>query len=90
MDFLLSRLHELPPFFPTLQQVVANLPILILFLWGSFIFSIMVYFKGGIKDLEEKMGKGSMTRLHIFLIVASSVSFVSMLALAFYLILRPH
>ena len=56
----------------------------------SFIFSILVYFKGGAKDLEEKMGKGSMTRLHIVLIVVAVVSFVSLVTLAFYLILRSH
>ena len=36
------------------------------------------------------MGKGSMTRLHIVLIVVAVVSFVSMVTLAFYLILRSH
>ncbi len=89
MDFLISRLRELSSFLPGLPQVVANLPFLILFLWITFLFFILVYFRGGIKDLEEKTGKGSITRLQIFLWAAAGVSFVSMLTLAFYLILRP-
>ena len=52
MEILLSRLRELPSYLPTLDQVIANFPLLILFLWTSFIFSILVYFKGGAKDLE--------------------------------------
>jgi hypothetical protein len=90
MEILWSRLRELPTYLPTLDQVVANFPLLILFLWTVFIFSILVYFKGGVKDLEEKMGKGSMTRLHIVLVVVAVVSFVSMVTLAFYLLLRTH
>jgi hypothetical protein len=90
VDFLISRLRELKTFFPGLPQMVENFPFLILFLWIGFLFSIVVYFAGGIKDLEEKMGKGSLTRLHIFLIVAAVVSFVSMVTLAFYLILRTQ
>ncbi len=89
MDFLISRLRELSSFLPGLPQVVANLPFLILFLWITFLFFILVYFRGGIKDLEEKMGKGSITHLQKYLWVAAGVSFVSMLTLAFYLILRP-
>jgi hypothetical protein len=49
-----------------------------------------VYFRGGIKDLEEKMGKGSITHLQIFLWAAAAISFVSMVSLAFYMILRSH
>jgi hypothetical protein len=49
-----------------------------------------VYFRGGIKDLEEKMGKGSITHLQIFLWAAAVVTFVSMVSLAFYLILRTQ
>jgi hypothetical protein len=49
-----------------------------------------VYFRGGIKDLEEKMGKGSITHLQKYLWVAAGVSFVSMVSLAFYLILRTQ
>ena len=90
MDFLVSRLRELKTFFPGLQQVVENLPFLILFLWIGFLFSIVVYFAGGIKDLEEKMGKGSITHLQIFLWAAAAISFVSMVSLAFYLILRTQ
>jgi hypothetical protein len=88
--FLISRLRELSSFLPGLPQVVANLPFLILFLWITFLFFIVVYFRGGIKDLEEKMGKGSITRLQIFLWVAAAVSFVSMVTLAFYMILRTQ
>ena len=90
MEFLISRLRELPSFLPGLPQVVANLPFLILFLWITFLFFIVVYFRGGIKDLEEKTGKGSITRLQIFLWVAAAVSFVSMVTLAFYMILRTQ
>ena len=89
MGILLERLRELSTFLPGLPQVVANLPFLILFLWIGFLFFILVYFRGGIKDLEEKMGKGSITHLQIYLWVAAGVTFVSMLTLAFYLILRP-
>ena len=90
MEFLINRLRELPSFLPRLPQVIANLPFLILFLWIGFLFFILVYFRGGIKDLEEKMGKGSITRLQIFLWVAAAISFVSMVSLAFYLILRTQ
>ena len=90
MDFLISRLRELSSFLPGLPQVIANLPFLILFLWIGFLFFILVYFRGGIKDLEEKMGKGSITHLQKYLWVAAGVSFVSMVSLAFYLILRTQ
>ena len=90
MDFLISRLRELSSFLPGLPQVIANLPFLILFLWIGFLFFILVYFRGGIRDLEEKMGKGSITHLQIFLWVASAISFVSMVSLAFYMILRTQ
>ena len=90
MEFLINRLRELPSFLPGLPQVIANLPFLILFLWIGFLFFILVYFRGGIRDLEEKMGKGSITHLQIFLWVASAISFVSMVSLAFYLILRTQ
>lgn len=89
MDLVIQRLRELPSFLPSLDQVIANLPFIILALWIGFLFSIVVYFKGGIRDLEERMGKGSITRLQVFLWVAASVSFVSMMSLAFYLMLRP-
>ena len=36
------------------------------------------------------MGKGSITRLQIFLWVTGGVTFVPMVSLAFYLILRPN
>ncbi len=90
MDYLMSRWRELPSFFPSLHNFIENIPFLILFLWIGFLFSILVYFRGGIKDLEEKMGKGSLTRRHIFLGVAAVVTFVSMVTLAFYLLLRPQ
>ena len=90
MEYLISRLRELTTFLPGLPQVIANLPFLILFLWIGFLFFIVVYFWGGIKDLEEKMGKGSITHLQIFLWVAAAISFVSMVSLAFYLILRTQ
>ena len=90
MDFLVSRLRELPGYIPRLGDLIKNLPFLILFLWIGFLFFILVYFRGGIKDLEEKMGKGSITHLQIFLWAAAAISFVSMVSLAFYLILRPQ
>ena len=90
MDFLISRLRELPRYVPGLSDLIKNLPFLILFLWVGFLFFILVYFRGGIKDLEEKMGKGSITHLQIFLWAAAAVSFVSMVTLAFYLILRSQ
>ena len=90
MEFLINRLRELTTFLPGLPQVIANLPFLILFLWIGFLFFILVYFRGGIKDLEEKMGKGSITHLQIFLWAAAAISFVSMVSLAFYLILRTQ
>ena len=90
MGIFLERLRELSTFLPGLPQVVANLPFLILFLWIGFLFFIVVYFRGGIKDLEEKMGKGSITHLQIYLWVAAVVTFVSMVSLAFYLILRTQ
>ena len=90
MDFLVSRLRELPGYFPGLRDLIENLPFLILFLWIGFLFFILVYFRGGIKDLEEKMGKGSITNLQIFLWAAAAISFVSMVSLAFYLILRTQ
>ena len=90
MDFLISRLRELPEYIPGLNDLIKNLPFLILFLWIGFLFFILVYFRGGIKDLEEKMGKGSITHLQIFLWAAAVVTFVSMVSLAFYLILRTQ
>ena len=90
MDFLVSRLRELPGYVPGLRDLIENLPFLILFLWIGFLFFILVYFRGGIKDLEEKMGKGSITHLQKYLWVAAGVSFVSMVSLAFYLILRTQ
>ena len=90
MDFLISRLRELPGYVPELGDLIKNLPFLILFLWIGFLFFILVYFRGGIKDLEEKMGKGSITPLQIFLWAAAAVAFVSMVSLAFYLILRTQ
>ena len=89
MDFLISRLRELAGYIPGLNDLIKNLPFLILFLWIGFLFFILVYFRGGIRDLEEKMGKGSITHLQIFLWAAAVVTFVSMVTLAFYLILRP-
>ena len=90
MDFLISRLRELHGYVPGLRDLIENLPFLILFLWIGFLFFILVYFRGGIKDLEEKMGKGSITHLQIFLWAAAVVTFVSMVSLAFYLILRTQ
>jgi energy-coupling factor transporter transmembrane protein EcfT len=90
VEFLVSRLRELPGYVPGLRDLIENLPFLILFLWIGFLFFILVYFRGGIKDLEEKMGKGSITHLQIFLWAAAAISFVSMVSLAFYLILRTQ
>jgi len=90
MNYWFDQIRGLKAFLPTLSQVIANFPLLILFLWITFIFSIVVYFLGGAKDLEQKMGKGSITRLHVFLGVVALVNFLAMVSLAFYLILRPQ
>jgi energy-coupling factor transporter transmembrane protein EcfT len=90
MNYWLEQIRGLKTFLPSLSQVIANFPLLILFLWITFIFSIVVYFLGGAKDLEQKMGKGSITRLHVFLGVVALVNFLAMVSLAFYLILRPQ
>ena len=58
MNYWFDQIRGLKTFLPTLSQVIANFPLLILFLWITFIFSIVVYFLGGAKDLEQKMGKG--------------------------------
>jgi hypothetical protein len=90
MNYWFDQIRGLQTFLPTLSQVIANFPLLILFLWITFIFSIVVYFLGGAKDLEQKMGKGSITRLHVFLAVVALINFLAMVSLAFYLILRPQ
>ncbi len=90
MNYWFDQIRGLQTFLPTLSQVIANFPLLILFLWITFIFSIVVYFLCGAKDFEQKMGKGSITRLHVFLGVVALVNFLAMVSLAFYLILRPQ
>lgn len=88
MDRVIERLRELPTFLPNLDQVVANLPFLILALWTGFLFFIGFYFFGSIRDLEEKAGRVSGGRLRALLGVVAGVTFVSMVSLAFYLVWR--
>lgn len=88
MDRVLGRLRELPAFLPSLDQVIANLPFLILAMWTAFLFFIGFYFAGGIRDLEETQGKGTSQGLKVSLWVTAALTFVSMVSLAFYLVWR--
>jgi len=77
---------SLPWFFPRGVDLVNNLPTVILALWVALIFSTLVYFHGGAKDLEQK--PGSVTPIQRSVGAISILIDVAMLALAFYLVFR--
>ena len=75
-----------PWFFPRGVDLVNNLPTVILALWVALIFSTLVYFHGGAKDLEQK--PGTVTPIQRSVGAISILIDVAMLALAFYLVFR--
>jgi hypothetical protein len=77
---------SLPWFFPRGVDLVNNLPTVILALWVALIFSTLVYFHGGAKDLEQK--PGTVTPIQRSIGAISILIDVAMLALAFYLVFR--
>jgi hypothetical protein len=77
---------SLPWFFPRGVDLVNNLPTVILALWVALIFSTLVYFHGGAKDLEQK--PGTVTPIQRSVGAISILIDVAMLALAFYLVFR--
>jgi len=77
---------SLPWFFPRGVDLVNNLPTVILALWVLLIFSTLVYFHGGAKDLEQK--PGTVTPIQRSVGVISILIDVAMLAIAFYLVFR--
>ena len=77
---------SLPWFFPRGVDLVNNLPSVILALWVALIFSTLVYFHGGAKDLEQK--PGTVTPIQRSIGAISILVDVAMLALAFYLVFR--
>jgi hypothetical protein len=79
-------LASLPWFFPRGVDLVNNLPTVILALWVALIFSTLVYFHGGAKDLEQK--PGTVTPIQRSIGAISILIDVAMLALAFYLVFR--
>lgn len=86
MTFALIPLASLPWFFPRGVDLVNNLPTVILALWVALIFSTLVYFHGGAKDLEQK--PGTVTPIQRSVGAISILIDVAMLALAFYLVFR--
>ena len=82
----LLPMAALPWFVPRGVDLVNNLPIVILALWVALIFSTLVYFHGGAKDLEQK--PGTITPIQRSVGAISICVDVTMLVLAFYLILR--
>ena len=77
---------SLPWFFPRGVDLINNLPTVILALWVVLIFSTLVYFHGGAKDLEQK--PGTVTPIQRSVGAISILIDVAMLALAFYLVFR--
>ena len=77
---------SLPWFFPHGADLVNNLPLIILTLWVALIFSTLVYFHGGAKDLEQK--PGTITPIQRSVGAISICIDVTMLVLALYLVLR--
>ena len=81
-----SPLASLPWFFPRGVDLVNNIPTVIVALWIALIFSTLVYFHGGAKDLEQK--PGTVTPIQRSVGAISILIDVAMLALAFYLVFR--
>jgi len=79
-------LASLPWFFPRGLDLVNNIPTVIVALWIALIFSTLVYFHGGAKDLEQK--PGTVTPIQRSVGAISILIDVAMLALAFYLVFR--
>ena len=77
---------SLPWFFPRGVDLINNLPTVILALWVALIFSTLVYFHGGAKDLEQK--PGTVTPIQRSVGAISILIDVAMLALALYLVFR--
>ena len=86
MTISLFPFASLPWFFPRGVDLVNNLPTVILALWVALIFSTLVYFHGGAKDLEQK--PGTVTPIQRSIGAISILIDVAMLALAFYLVFR--
>ena len=86
MSFASFPFASLPWFFPRGVDLVNNLPTVILALWVALIFSTLVYFHGGAKDLEQK--PGTVTPIQRSIGAISILIDVAMLALAFYLVFR--
>jgi hypothetical protein len=86
MTFASIPLASLPWFFPRGVDLVNNLPTVILALWVALIFSTLVYFHGGAKDLEQK--PGTVTPIQRSVGAISILIDIAMLALAFYLVFR--
>lgn len=90
MNELLNLLRSaFPSGMFSLANFINGLPFLILFLWIGFVFFIMVYFSGGVGDLSEKLGPGSLTRLQLGLGIFAGLMGLTVLSLAIYLVLRP-
>ena len=79
-------LASLPWFFPRGVDLVNNIPTVIVALWIALIFSTLVYFHGGAKDLEQK--PGTVTPIQRSVGAISILIDVAMLALALYLVFR--
>jgi hypothetical protein len=86
MTIYLFPFASLPWFFPRGVDLINNLPTVILALWVALIFSTLVYFHGGAKDLEQK--PGTVTPIQRSVGAISILIDVAMLALAFYLVFR--
>jgi len=86
MTIALLPFAFLPWFVPRGVDLVNNLPTVILALWVALIFSTLVYFHGGAKDLEQK--PGTVTPIQRSVGAISILIDVAMLALAFYLVFR--
>ena len=86
MTISLFPFASLPWLFPRGVDLINNLPTVILALWVALIFSTLVYFHGGAKDLEQK--PGTVTPIQRSVGAISILIDVAMLALAFYLVFR--